>query len=86
MQQVTVTIPDVVFGQEGTVIARNLLEMAVLEAYRAEVISIGRLADILGFSIDEANAFLKANQTAANLGFEEIEHGFDAMNSLLRHQ
>lgn len=86
MQQVTVTIPDAVFGQDGGAIARNLLERATLEAYRTGVISIGRLADILGVSIDEAHGFLKANETPINLNYEDIERGFEVLNALPRRQ
>lgn len=82
MQEVTLTIPDAVFGQDGGVIARNLLERATLEAYRTGVISVGRLADILGLSIDEAHGFLKANETPLNLGYEDIERGFAVLDSL----
>lgn len=79
MQQVTLTIPNAVFGQDGGVIARDLLERATLEAYRTEVISIGRFADILGLSIDEAHGFLKAKGIPTNLSFEDIEQGFETL-------
>ena len=86
MEQVTVTIPDNVFAQEDRAIARELLERATLEAYRSELISIGRLAEILGFSIDEAHGFLKSHDTPVNLGIEDIERGAEALHALHSRQ
>jgi predicted HTH domain antitoxin len=86
MEQVTVTIPDNVFAQDSGAIARALLECATLEAYRSELISIGRLAEILGFSIDEAHNFLKEHETPVNLDNEDIERGAAALHTLLSRQ
>ncbi|MBO0721252.1 MAG: UPF0175 family protein [Blastocatellia bacterium] len=86
MEQVTVTIPDDIFEWEARDIARELLERAALEAYRAEVISVGRMAEILGFSIDEAHGFLKLNETPINLSDKDIEQGEKALESLSGRQ
>lgn len=86
MEQVKVTIPDTIFAWEARDIARELLERAVLEAYRSEVISVGRLAEILGFSIDEAHGFLKLNETPINLSDEDIERGAKALESFSGRQ
>ncbi len=86
MEQVTVTIPDAIFEWDSSAIARELLERAALEAYRAEVISVGRLAEILGFSIDEAYGFLKINKTPINLRNEDIERGAEALDALSNRQ
>jgi hypothetical protein len=58
---VTLTIPEAIFEQNGGQIAHELLERAALEAFRAGAISLGRLAEILNLTIDEANGFLKAS-------------------------
>ncbi len=52
---VTLTIPERIFEQSGGEIAQALLETAVLEAFRADAISLGRVAEILDLTIDEAN-------------------------------
>jgi hypothetical protein len=56
---------DTIFEQPSGEIARELLERAVLEAYRNGAISVGRLAEILDLSIDEALGFLKAHQISS---------------------
>lgn len=80
--QVTLAIPEKLFQQDGSLIARELLEGAGLAAYRAELISIGRLAEILGFSLDEAHGFLKAHEVPLNLSYEEIEQGAETLAAL----
>jgi predicted HTH domain antitoxin len=57
----TLTIPETIFEQSGDQIARELLERAALEAFRTGPISLGRLAEILDLTIDEANGFLKTH-------------------------
>lgn len=72
---VTLTIPEKIFEQSGGEIARELLESAVLEAFRAGTISSGRLAEILDMSIDEANRFLKLHNAHSEINSSDIEEG-----------
>lgn len=72
---VTLTIPESIFEQNGGQIARELLEWAALEAFRVGAISLGRLAEILELTVDEANAFLKAHNTRSKMTAADIEEG-----------
>ena len=80
---VTLTIPETIFEQNGGQIARELLERAVLEAFRAGAISLGRLAEILDWTIDEANGFLKAQRIRAGITTADIEEGRATLKALL---
>lgn len=80
---VTLTIPGAIFEQSGGEIARELLETAVLEAFRADAISLGRLAEILDMTIDEANGFLKSHNAHSRIDATDIEEGRATLESLL---
>lgn len=57
----TVSIPDrfIPPHRSDDDLAREMLEAYAIENYRQENISLGRLAEILDLSIDQANALLK---------------------------
>lgn len=80
---VTLTIPETIFEQSGGKIARELLEQAVLEAFRAGAISLGRLAEILGLTIDEASGFLKTHNIQSGMTTADIEEGRAVLSALL---
>lgn len=80
---VTLTIPETIFEQSGGKIARELLERAVLEAFRTGAISLGRMAEILGMTIDEAHGFLKAHNIQSGMTTADIEEGRDVLSALL---
>lgn len=72
--EVTISIPDrFVIGQsiDGDV-SRQMVEAYAIENYRQERMSLGQLAELLGFSIDEANAFLKKHDVPLNYGFDDL--------------
>lgn len=79
---VTLTIPETIFEQSGGEIARELLERAALEAFRAGAISLGRLAEILDLTTDEANAFLKAHTLHSEMTAADIEEGRAVLKNL----
>jgi len=81
--QMTLTIPETIFKQTGREIARELLERAVLEAYRTGAISVGRLAEILDLSVDQALGFLKARHINSQLTVEDIDEGRKTLEALL---
>lgn len=81
---VTLTIPETIFEQSGE-IARELLETAVLEAFRADAISLGRLAEILDLTIDEANGFLKTHNVHHAMSFADLEENREVLSALLNH-
>ncbi|MEK6284728.1 MAG: UPF0175 family protein [Acidobacteriota bacterium] len=80
---VTLIIPETIFEQSRGEIARELLETAVLEAFRADAISLGRLAEILDLTIDEANGFLKSHNVHSRMDAEDIEEGRATLGTLI---
>ena len=72
---VTLTIPEAIFEQSAGDIARELLERGVLEAFRVGAISIGRIAEILSLSIDEANGFLRYHNVHSETTTIDLEEG-----------
>jgi predicted HTH domain antitoxin len=80
---VNLTIPEKIFEQSGGEIARELLETAVLEAFRSGAISSGRLAEILDLSTDEANRFLKLHNARSGINSTDIDEGRAIVESLL---
>ena len=81
---VTLTLPETIFEQSGGEIARELLERGVLEAFRVGAISLGRLAEILDVTLDEANGFLKTHTGHSATTTEDMDQGRAVVNSLLR--
>ena len=80
---VTLTIPETVFEQNPGQIAREILECAALEAFRTGAISLGRLAEILDLTIDEANGFLKARCLHSSLTAGDLEEGRATLKAIL---
>ena len=81
---VTLTIPETIFEQSGGEITRELLETAVLEAFRANAISLGRLAEILDLTTDEANGFLKSDNVHYDLTLADLQESRGVLNALLK--
>ncbi len=73
--QITVSIPDGFIppysGDDD--LACQMLEAYAIENYRQEIISLGRLAEILGLSIDEANGLLKMHNVPLLYNQDDME-------------
>lgn len=50
---------------------------------RANAISLGRLAEILDLTVDEANGFLKSRNVHSRMDAEDIEEGRATVGSLI---
>lgn len=72
--EITVSIPDgfIPAYSNDDDLARQMLESYAIENYRLETISLGRLAEILNLSIDEANALLKRHNVTRNYDSEDL--------------
>ncbi|HQZ97886.1 MAG TPA: UPF0175 family protein [Pyrinomonadaceae bacterium] len=80
---VAVTIPDeLVTDAQG--LSRDLLEAYTIEKFRLEEISLGRLREVLGLSIDEANILLKERRLPSQFDREYLERDRQTIESLLR--
>jgi predicted HTH domain antitoxin len=66
--EVTVSIPDQFLGVtvSGPEVSRAMIEAFAVESYRQEKMSLGQLAELLDFSLGEADAFLKAHDVPLN--------------------
>ncbi len=72
--EVTISIPDKFVHAAGASadVSRQMLEAFAIENYRQEKMSLGQIAELLGFSLDEANAFLKQHQIPLNYDFNDL--------------
>jgi predicted HTH domain antitoxin len=72
--EVVVSIPDIFIPPSvaDETVSRDLLEAYAIENYRQEKMSLGRIAELLGFSIDETHAFLKAHKIPLNYDLEDM--------------
>ncbi|MGQ0541731.1 MAG: UPF0175 family protein [Blastocatellia bacterium] len=73
--EVTVSIPDKFVppsDEEGDV-SRRMLEAYAIEQYRQEIMSLGRISELLELSIDETHAFLKAHKIPLNYDLGDLE-------------
>lgn len=80
--EIVITIPDK-FVEKKQIISRQILESFAIESYRQEKLSLGQVAELLGFSLDEANVFLNRHGVPANYTFEDLENDRRAIETLL---
>ena len=73
--EITVSIPDqfVPPTEINGDLSRQMLEAYAIENYRQEVMSLGRISELLELSIDETHAFLKAHKIPLNYDLEDME-------------
>jgi predicted HTH domain antitoxin len=83
---VTVSIPDEFAGSLGEQpdLSRQMLEAFAIESYRAENLSLGQVAELLGFSIDETNAFLKKHRVPLNYTLDDFERDEQTVEMFLK--
>lgn len=79
--EVVVTIPDK-FVEKRQNLSQQMLEAFAVENYRQEKLSLGQVAELLGFSIDEANEFLKRHRVPLNYAFEDLENDRQTIEKL----
>jgi predicted HTH domain antitoxin len=80
---VVVSIPDKFVPAPDTDISREMLEAFAIESYRREKLSLGQIAELLGFSIDEANAFLKGHAVPLNYSLDDLDEDERAVELFL---
>ena len=83
--EVTVSIPDkfVSGSASGGTVSRDMLEAYAIENYRQEKLSLGQIAELLGFSIGETDAFLKKHNIPLNYGFADLAEDRRAIEMFL---
>lgn len=83
--EVTVSIPDkfIPAFEHDTDVSRQVLEAYAIESYRQENMSLGQVAELLGLSIDETNAFLKRHKIPLNYDLEDLEQDIEAVELFL---
>ena len=84
--EVTVSIPDrfIPAHSSDDDLAREMLEAYAIENYRQEIISLGRLAEILDLSIDQAHAFLNKHNVPRNYSAEDMKRDQRTIEILLQ--
>lgn len=84
--QVSLIIPDNVAAElepGGSDLGRRALEALAIEGYRAEALSLGQVAEMLGLSINEADGLLKARGVELTVSPEDFERDGAALEKLL---
>ena len=82
----TLTIPNEIlsaFPEGETEPDRLALESVVLELYRREAISAGRVAELLGLDRVEADRFLASHGVAGSITLEEHQRSSRTLSKLL---
>ena len=74
--QVSIDIPQSVASQlqaEWADLSQAVKESVLIEAYRAEKLSLGQLSELLGLSIDQADGLLKQRGVHPNYTLDDFE-------------
>ena len=85
---VTVELPERIEHQleeewGSSNLSRKALEGLVIEAYRAEKLSVGQVAEALGLSVIETEAFLKERGVELNYTLEDLEADRESLRKVL---
>ncbi len=67
----------------GSEFPRRAVEALAIEGYRAGVLSLGEVAEMLDFSINEADGFLKERGILAIENLDEIEADSKTLEEIL---
>lgn len=72
--EITISIPDKFIPAEDVDgdISRQILEAYAIQNYREEKMSLGRIAELLDLSIDEAHGFLKEHNIPSNYDWKDL--------------
>lgn len=84
--EITISIPDKFVSDlpMGQDVSRQMLEAFAVENYRQEKMSLGQIAELLGFSLDETNAFLKKRHVPLNYDFADLAEDRRAIEIFLQ--
>lgn len=84
--EVTISIPDKFVHAAGASsdVSRQMLEAFAIENYRQEKMSLGQIAELLGLSIDEANAFLKKHRIPLLYDFADLAEDRRVIEQFIR--
>lgn len=63
----------------GNDLSRAAKEALAVEAYRADLLSLGQVAELLNLSIDAADGFLKARGAMPKYSVDDLEHDLAAI-------
>lgn len=84
--QVTIDIPEAIarqIEQLGGSAERELLEAFILEEYRRERLSRGRVGELLGLDFWETEKFLKEHDAYLHIDVQDLEHDTESLGKLL---
>jgi predicted HTH domain antitoxin len=85
--KVTIDIPDSMQETLQEQLGKNLSQAAkealAIAWYRAETLSIGQVAELLGISVYEAEGFMKANHVDAPFSLKDYERDRDTLDRVL---
>jgi predicted HTH domain antitoxin len=71
-------LTDQIEAAWGQPLSRAAVEALALEGFRREALSLGQVAELLGTSVDQANAFLKANRVTGDYTDDDLRRDLAA--------
>lgn len=85
---ITISLPAKIAANIATddgVLSRKTLEALAIESYREGDLSIGQLAEVLGFSVLEAEEFLSSKDVPLNYSLSDFEKDLENTKRLNEH-
>ncbi len=84
--EITVSIPDqfILTSAPASTLSREMLEAYAIENYRQEKMSLGRVAELLGLSIDETHAFFKEHAVPLNYDMDDMARDLRTIEMFLK--
>lgn len=88
MSSISIALPNRVYrhlkSELGTQLERKTQEALAIEGYRLCILSLGEVAEILNFTIDEADGFLKQRNIDLLITGEDVKKDTEALLKLLK--
>jgi predicted HTH domain antitoxin len=82
---ITISLPTDIaanIAMDDGVLSRKTLEALAIESYREGDLSIGQLAEVLGFSVLEAEDFLNGKDVPLNYSLSDLEEDIETIKNL----
>jgi predicted HTH domain antitoxin len=72
-------LADQIEAAWGQSLSRAAVEALALEGFRREALSLGQVAELLGLSVDQANAFLTAHGVGGDYTADDLHRDLAAL-------
>jgi predicted HTH domain antitoxin len=83
--EITISLPSEIAANiavDDSALSRKTLEALAIESYREGDLSIGQLAELLGFSVLEAEDFLHIKDVSLNYSLSDLKEDVETIKTL----